>query len=397
MRGEPYSRYLYWLFVALAGTLLIVSAISVAIDPLGIFGSPRLTGINATKPYLDHHRVLSRWQAARRLCSDVGFFGNSRVEIGLDPQHPVFNQRGLTAFNHAIPGSSISLAVQQLGWLRQIGCSPKKVLLGVEFFDFLGGVPAKDDISVGEPPKISLDVLAEAAFSLTGLHDSLTTLAVQRMQYPATLTERGFNPLLNYLPEVERAGHYALFRQRAQENLKSWRRKDARIHPALGGISEDFAGLDAFLQQAAAAGSQVHLIIYPYHAEILLMLDRSDLLGLFEQWKMEVAASAEAHSKAGMNIDVIDFSDWSAETAEPIPPPGDKRQLRYYWEAGHFKKELGNRILDRVYGSAAGFGVRLDSATVAQHNETLRRKIYRERQANSALAREVDGLFEALH
>jgi hypothetical protein len=393
MQANPHARYLYWMFAVLVGTIALCGAINVFVDPLGIFGSPRLAGINATKPYLDHHRVLARWQAARRLCADVGIFGNSRAEIGLDPEHTVFGRLGLTAFNHAIPGSSITNSVQQLGWLQQAGCAPKEIVLGVEFFDFLGGSPVKAPLVESAAPKVGLDVLAETVFSITGLHDSLTTLAVQRTRYPATLTERGFNPLRNYVPEVEHAGHYVLFRQRAEENLKRWVRKAPRIHTESGGLSEDFAGLDAFLKQAASAGSTVRLVIYPYHAEILLMMDRADLLGLLEQWKAEIVASADKYAKAGMKVEVIDFSGLSAETSEPIPPRGDKRHLAYYWEAGHFKKELGDRMLDRIFGGETGFGIRLDNLTLAHQNETDRQKIRREREANSGLAREVDSLF----
>jgi len=395
MHATPHSRYLYWMFAVLLGTVALCGMVNVFVDPLGIFGATRVAGINATKPYLDHHRVLARWQGARRLCPDVGFFGNSRAEIGLDPDHPVFGRLGLTAFNHAIPGSSITTSVQQLGWLKQAGCSPKEIVLGVEFFDFLGGSPAKALPFDSAPPNIGLNVWAETVFSITGLRDSLTTLAVQRMRHPATLTERGFNPLLNYVPEVEHAGHYVLFRQRAEENLKNWLRKEPRIHAAAGETSEDFVGLDAFLKQAASTGSKVHLVIYPYHAEILLMLDRASLLGLFAQWKAEIVASADQYAKAGMIIEVIDFSALSAETAEPIPPRGDKCHLSYYWEAGHFKKELGDRMLEQIFGGASGFGTRLDKEMVAQHSEVERQKILREREANVRLAQEVDSLFAA--
>lgn len=393
MSGTPHSRYLYWLFAVLLGTLALCGAINVGVDPLGIFGSPRVAGINATKPYLDHHRTLARWQGARRLCPDVGIFGNSRAEIGLDSDHPVFGRLGLTAFNHAIPGSSIATSVQQMAWLKQAGCSPEEIVLGVEFFDFLGSSPAKALSFESTPPNIGLNVWAETVFSITGLRDSLTTLAAQRMRHPAILTERGFNPLLNYVPEVEHAGHYVLFRQRAEENLKNWMRKEPRIHAAGGQISEDFAGLDAFLKEAAAAGSKVHLVIYPYHAEILLMLERLNWLGLFAQWKAEILASADLYAKAGMNIEVVDFSGLSAETAEPIPPRGDKRHLSFYWEAGHFKKELGDRMLERIFGDATGFGVRVDKDSLSQHNEAARQKVLREREINAGLAREVDSLF----
>lgn len=45
--------------------------------------------------------------------------------------------------------------------------------------------------------------------------------------------------------------------------------------------------------------------------------------------------------------------------------------MQWYWEAGHFKSELGSLILDRVLGQKAApadFGLHLNSANVAAQN-----------------------------
>ena len=123
-------------------------------------------------------------------------------------------------------------------------------------------------------------------------------------------------------------------------------------------------------------------------------MNRAGLLGVFEQWKAEIIASVDKYAKAGMKVELIDFSGFSAETSEPIPVRGDKTHLAYYWEAGHFKKELGDRMLDRIFGGETGFGTRLDRRTLALQREADRQKIQKEREANSSLAKEVDSLFE---
>ena len=39
--------------------------------------------------------------------------------------------------------------------------------------------------------------------------------------------------------------------------------------------------------------------------------------------------------------------------------------MRWYWEAGHFKRELGDRIIARIRGGGdEGFGVRLDASVI---------------------------------
>lgn len=356
----PYSwaSYLRWMLATLVACVALVGAVNVFIDPLGIFGSPRIAGLSATKPYLDHHRELTRWQAARRLCPSAGIFGNSRAEIGFDPEHPAFAAQGLSAFNHSIPGSAVSMALRQFGWLQAAGCTPKVALIGVEFYDFLGSTKAAPLPPLDTPPQIDGKVLAETVFAITGLRDSAKTAALQRARYAATLTERGFNPLDNYIAEVDNSGHYILFRQRADENTRNWGRKAKAIQPAEG-QSIDQQALDALLAGIQQSGSKARLVIYPYHAEIRLMQARLGLADLFNDWKRMVVAIAARHP----GVEVWDFSGIGPETLEAIPAPGDRKtHLQYFWEAGHFKRALGDKVIARVMGAADAdgrFGIQL--------------------------------------
>ena len=106
------------------------------------------------------------------------------------------------------------------------------------------------------PPSVDAQIVAETLFSLTGVGDSLRTIGVQRAAYPALLTDRGFNPLLNYAALVKSSGHYPLFAQRASENARNWSKKVPRLEAADGGPSADSEALSAFLEMAArlAAG-----------------------------------------------------------------------------------------------------------------------------------------------
>lgn len=364
---HAWKSYLSWMLAACLLAIGGTGLFNALTDPLGVFGTPRLSGINSIKPYPDHHRHLSRFAAGKRICANTGIFGNSRAEIGLDPMSPVFLEHGINAFNHAIPGSNASTAYRQLLWLKASGCMPRQILLGVEFFDFLGGSPSVSlpTLQSDPPPKLDGRFFAEAVFSITGVRDSLSTLIVQRSNFAATMTERGFNPLRNYLQEVSRNGHHVLFRQRAEENLRNWSGKPKRLRPADGGISEDEMALDAILAHSTASGSRIHLIIYPYHAQIRLLMERMGMGGLFSEWKRQVYGIAERHAAQGGNIEVWDFSGIGNETLETIPDPGDRRtHLTYYWEAGHFKKELGERVIARILGDDTRFGTKLERRTL---------------------------------
>jgi hypothetical protein len=367
MRLLAFPVYLRWMILTTLGVVCLAGVLNVVADPLGVFDSPRINGLNAVKPYLDHDRELARWAAARRICPSAAIFGNSRAEIGFDPENPHFAQLGLSAFNHAIPGRDLGWTYRQMGWLKAEGCMPKVILLGVDFFDFLGGVepkglPAPDSAA----PSVDRRFMAESVFSLAGLRDSFTTATLQYQKYPAMLTARGFNPLLNYIPEVEQSGHYVLFRQRAQENVRNWLRKPMRIRTASGGESDDEQLLNAVLARATP-DEKIYVVIYPYHAEIRMMVEQLGMGALFEDWKRMVVDAAARHRNKAASIEVFDFSGISAETLESIPSKGDRHTpLEYFWEAGHFKKALGDRVIARVLGFDESFGVRLDPQNVEQ-------------------------------
>lgn len=396
MSFSIWLRYLLWMLATLVGTIAACAAFNVFIDPLGIFGSPRIPGLNAAKPDLDHHRDLARWQSARHICPTAGIFGNSRAEIGFDPEHAAFHRQRIEAFNHAIPGTSITTSLDQLNWLRAAGCAPKVVILGVEFFDFLGA-PRGRALPVPEtdvPPRLDSTTIAETVFSLTALRDSINTILIQRAPHAATITPRGFNPLNQYIPEVAHGGHYTLFRQRAEENLRNWMRKPRRIHPDDGGLSSDYAGLRAFLATVTKSADAVYVVIYPYHAEIRLMMERAGLGGLFAEWKRSIFDETRALAKSGINLQVWDFSGLSPETLEEIPPRGDRStHLRYYWEAGHFKKELGSLMLDRMLDGNGSFGTLLTADTLDRWLSADRESVKAELANSSPLVDEIHSLF----
>ncbi len=391
-----WPSYLRWMFASLVIVIATVGLINAVIDPLGIFHSPKINRINAIKPYLDHHREFARYKRAVSLCADTAIFGNSRAEIGFDPESPALRAQGLSAFNHAIPGTGGSTSLQQLLWLEEANCPPKTIILGVEFFDFLGGSEKRPlPTLISHPaPQSDLRFFAESVFSISGLRDSLTTLWLQHARYPATLTERGFDPLLNYIPEVAQSGHYLLFRQRAEENVRNWRRKSLRIDAPNGGVSDDEAVLDAFLAKASQSGSTTYIVIYPYHAEIRLMMEQLGLGQLFADWKRLVVKIAERNMRQGGKIQVWDFSGISAETVEAIPLKGDtKTQLAYYWEAGHFKKELGELMFERLLEKPGAFGVRLGRDNIESWLVEDCSRVQALVNSTSPLVQEVDSLF----
>ncbi len=264
----------------------------------------------------------------------------------------------------------MSASARQLQQLVEAGVRPRTVILGVEFIDFLDAAAKSTALPVAPsatPPRGAQFWRFDTLFSLASVKDAIRTLRIQRIEESATMSPDGFNPLREYRSVVRDDGYHKIFQQRAQESAATFRRKSTT---ALA--PEDFESLHAFLLTTSGLNADVKLVIYPYHAQLLALFEAAGLWPLFEEWKgrlvLEIAAVAKNHPTA--RITLVDFSGFGAYNCERIPRANEPDvATKWYWEAGHFKKELGDIVLNRVIAGTpqgvadAAFGVTLDAAT----------------------------------
>lgn len=384
-----FRRFLYrFAIFFLAGIVLVVIFVLI-VDPYDQYRLIARPGFNLVKPGLARYQNELKLAKAVRTNPDVLILGHSRAEVGLDPEATALVERGLSAYNLAIPGSGIANARKQMEYLRQNGIKPKVIILGMEFLDFMQASPRKDVplainhsgvTSPANPWFWHFDTL----FSLASVSDAVRTLLIQHNQEVETITSRGFNPLKQYHPMARNEGYYSLFQQRAQENAKVYLKKSAGSL-----VLDDFAHLRAIFDIAAELGSEVKLIIYPYHAQILVLFEETGLWSAFENWKKiltkEIAATHTRHTRA--NIVLFDFSGYGNYNCEKIPARGDRTSTtEWYWEAGHFKGGLGAILLELLLSSADGsgksrnfhaiasedmFGFQLDESTNAANSRRI--------------------------
>ncbi|WP_317205830.1 hypothetical protein [Janthinobacterium sp.] len=382
-RGE-YARFLRQAGAALGAGAALSMLLVLLVDPYRLYRLVERPGFNSVKPAPARFQEEIKLRGAGAVRANVLMLGNSRAEIGFDPEY--FSARGYSAYNLAISGSGIATARSQLDSLRAAGQRPAVLLLGVEFLDFLldpALPPAPAPARRAAHPVDAWRWQLESLFSLDALADALGTLRIQRQAEPESMTARGFNPLLEYAAFARAGGYYDIFQQRAAENARGYLRKPRGLAPAHGGGNPDVEELRAIFAGLGEDGVDVELVIYPYHAQILALFEGAGLWPAFEQWKAllagEVAAAAIAHPRA--RITLWDFSGYSAYQCETIPAKGDTASsTRWYWEAGHFKPALGELVLARILarGAADGaLGFPLTPATLEEN----RRRIALERAA----------------
>jgi len=337
----------FWWTVVLLGN---VAAVNLVVDPYGVFRVVDLPALNRFKSQASERGPLFKHAGVARLQPRALILGNSRAEIGFDPESPAWPQWARPAFNLALPGAGIGAVAGDFERALQ-GTHPKLVVVGLDFVDFRIEASAGDSFRLPVAtvdPWRDLRDRSSALLTMTALADSLATVKAQHEEYPTGLTEAGFNPKQDYVAIARREGYFALFRQRDQENAANYWRGPKSVFQAGGRASPAFDAVDSIVALARSRGIAVRLVIYPYHAHTLALFHLTGLWPAYEDWKRELARRIDAASGT-LDIELWDFTSFAPYADEPIPRPGDTRtELEWYWEAGHFKKALGDIVLATV-------------------------------------------------
>lgn len=371
---QKFSRYIKWVGGILSLGSVLIMLLVVVVDPYYLFRIVDVAGFNRIKPLPLLYRNEIKLAQAKAVRPNVLLLGNSRIEVGFDPASAQLKAQSYSAYNLALAGTSLGVAENMLGQMRSAAPPPALTIVGLEFLDFLVS-PAKSEAPATKPDtelypwKWRFDTL----FSIKSVSDSALTLRLQKMPDPETMTTRGHTPLFEYNRYARNEGYHAIFRQRAQENAKSLVRRPHSLYGA-DGRSGSLENLRRMLTTMAHDGTQAHLVIYPYHAELMTMFSEAGLDPIMEEWKNVLVREIETVRSRypDARITLWDFSGYGTVQCEAIPRPGDTRSVtRFYWEAGHFKSSVGELMLERILGKQTHFGLALTAGNLEQNRQRI--------------------------
>jgi hypothetical protein len=370
--ADPAVRYLWaslWSTVAL---LAAVAAVNLVVDPYGVFRVVDVDGFNMLKSQASERTQLFKHTGVERMRPRALVLGNSRAEIGFDPESPAWPVSALPVFNLALPGAGISAIAGDFSKALHRS-DPRLVVVGLDFLDFRVD-PSSDDTFQPPPsmpyPLHDMHERATALLTMNALVDSLATIRAQHEAYPTGLTDAGFNPKRDYIGVARKEGYFAMFRQRNQENALAYVRGPKSVYQAGGRPAPGFDAVQNIIALARERGITLRFVIYPYHAHTLMLFHLTGLWPAYEDWKRELVRRVDA-AQGTMDIELWDFTGFSPYADERVPPPGDTRtELQWYWEAGHFKKSLGDLLLADIFdthGEGRRWGSRLTEAGIEAH------------------------------
>ncbi len=363
-----------WRFIGVVALVLGVLtaaglALTVIIDPYGVDGLVAVKGVNAKKPESYTQVWAAKEARFRRAHPKTLLLGNSRTDVGLDPQSTAWPAEARPVYNFAIPGIGPDKVRETYAYAVETG-APKQLYIGLDFMDFLSNDPASAVVSgmPKVPTSLSWTTLSQVYLSQTALIDSVMTMLKQGDPYARTMTPEGWNTLADYKGIIRTEGHYSVALQRNEENIKAYLHRPRQILMPGGGETDSVRALRSMIEDAAARGIRMTFFTYPYHADLMETIGETGFWPLMEDWKrLMTRILAEYRQRyPGLIGPLWDFTQYNDYTTEPIPPAGNHHsKMKWYWEPGHFKVALGDILIHRmVSGQPTGFGTVLTPETV---------------------------------
>ena len=367
------SRRYVALFCGCAATaLLLVASLNYLVDPylLHQWDSPLLQRLQPTREKLS---VWGKTYAVARYRPAVVYIGNSRTEMGLPAgMRDLFE--GQRVFNSAVSGASVGDAIHLAEHAARVS-HVDTMVWGIDAPSF-----SMEQGSAGIEP--GLTEAGPAFFARRALLNVKRGLTVDMTHDSLRLLHGSFGSVCRSSLALHGQRDHLCFSDR----IRGWGGTAPAMVPRLhefgagaGPTPDALQAFDATVGKLCRDGTRLRLYINPTHAMTMDVLYWRGKWPAMEQWQRDLTLLAERRRAQGCDLRLHDFSGFNSITSEAIPQFGGAREMRYYWEASHYRDNVGRMILSRLFAGGAGeqpppddFGIELTSRTLAAHQADMR-------------------------
>jgi hypothetical protein len=408
MTQSQFKKYLKRLIFISLSFLVLVGGFNWLVDPYSVYGTPKIKGFDALKPEETTHSRMTKAYLVQRLKPEAIVLGTSTAEWGIDPGHPGWSYQPV--FNLGLPGGNI---YEMLRYLQHANKTQplKQVVLGLDFLAFSihsqttdASTEARLAVSYNGKQNSSFrsinDIIA-TLFSVDALGASLNT--VKQVKDTLRYKSNGMNEYTE--PNLAALnGYHGIFRMEEDSYSKntSWR-DDFQFQNAEQDKSP-FAYYRQILQVAYSDNLDLRMFISPAHARLWELLADFGLWPNIEEWKHTLVTinEEEALQYDKTPFPLWDFSDDNELTTEAVPAVDDTQTIMHWFkDTRHYKKELGDLVLDRIFGySAPGrqvpddFGVLLNSGNIDSILQKIRSDRQKYQNTHPGDVAEIQALFK---
>jgi hypothetical protein len=338
----------------LAG-LFGMAAFNVAMDPFGAFG---VTLIPADSRTGDTR--TARAELLRRFTGETVLIGSSRTRVAYDGRHPALP--GGPACNVGLDGTHLS---ELLLVVEHAVANPhvRRVVLSLDVHLAAAAWTPNADYKCSRfnPDRSKLAHACDLLWNQRTCEASLRAIKRLARGEPAQHDDLGFaeRAALRFERATPAARTAAALEQFCGERAEM-----TRLLPP----EESRAQLQQMIDLCRMADVELTIVIDPVHA---LLSEGRRATGQWDEyvaWKADVVDCA-----AAAGVTVWDFTEYSHYTTEPLladdAPPSE-----WFWEPSHMRRELGDRVLARIFGAADAdphFGGRVTSESWAAQCEAM--------------------------
>ena len=362
---QKYQRFNSLLLLSSLTPLLSIGLFNIAIDPYGLFASPTFTNINRTKPEKFTHDMLFKAIKITRIKPNIIFLGSSRVQWGLEPLHPGLPNNE-TPYNLGLQGANMYAVKRYFDHALANQPKVKQVILGIDFLmfsDSIKNTPAFTEDRL-EKKFITLQELLDVTFSLDAFESSRETITANLNNTEDNLTIGSGN--ITVRGNIFDRGILTVDDRypfpKSKQNFSRGMARSIRYSGSHQLSKERLLQLKSMIDTCQQRGIDIKVFISPSHATDMESIHMQGLWSEFENWKREVIKITP----------VWDFSGYNSITTEPIA-----KNMKYYLDSSHYRKEAGALILNRLLSYQENtvpndFGVLVTSDNIEFHLAKIR-------------------------
>ena len=349
------KRFIKFVLIGLFLGMAFVGGVNYLVDPYGLYKSNFITKSKIKQS--EKIRLIKALKTQEIKPISI-CLGTSRTEYGYDPTHKYFTK---PSYNLGVSSASMYEARLYFEWALKQG-NLKKVLLVADYrmFNVSNQTNIADLETYFDKPNIYKYIISFDTFK-----DSLQTLkGGENTSIYLENWQREHNH--NWQNILKYGGHLETMKKDEKNYYKGY--PTNYTYKDTG--NKSFPDFEKIVQLCYENNIKLDIVFGPSHIRQWEALDYYLGYENWLQWKKDVVVSVNkiANRQNKKQFRIMDFSVYHPLTAEKVP--ADKNvQMKWHWEASHYKNELGLIVLDRLagYSGHRDFGIELNLDNIDTH------------------------------
>jgi hypothetical protein len=385
---NDHIKFLIIFFLSVSQVLLLIAAINWWVDPYGIFHPD---AYNPQKSiWMSKQLRLAKAYKLKQLKPQGIVMGSSSSQLGIDPNHPGWDKNIVVRYNLGLPGANPYETLRYFQHSQTVS-PPRQILIGLDFVVFNLFYPLSDDF------KESYMVVSPEGSSKNHLHDNFSVTLLSLSAFKASQKKLFYSGKGTHYsngtesPEekegVSRNNRLAMMNSATKfipKLLMPPPRHQFCLYDEMGS-NYNFLYIRNILRIAKKNGSDVRLFIQPTHVYLLEVLRILGMTEDYKNWRKELINLVEDINSKYSESDAFplwDFGGYNSITMTEVPPAEESnRPMDWFWDIGHYNKNLGNLIQDRIFDFKQikrivpeDFGIQINSKNIDRYHTTQETK-----------------------